>query len=79
MATAEQIIREIESLPAQEEVEVIRFAYRLDAKRRLTGKELSTLAACLVKATDPEETLALREEIARASTVAAQMPNPDIS
>jgi hypothetical protein len=63
--TAEQIIREIEGLPAQEQMEVIRFAYRLDAKRQLTGKELSALAARLVKATGPEETLALREEIAR--------------
>ena len=42
--TADQIIQEIKSLPPDEQAEVIRFAYRMDAERKLTGKELSSLA-----------------------------------
>jgi len=63
--TAEQVIREIEALPREEQVRVIQFAYRLDAQRQLTGPELTTLANRLVRSTDPAETLLLREEIAR--------------
>lgn len=63
--TAEQIIQEIQNLPTREQAEVIRFAYQLDAERQLTGGELSALAGRLVKATDPEEASALREEIVR--------------
>jgi hypothetical protein len=44
---------------------VIRFAYRLDAQRQLTGPELASMADRLVRSTDPAETLKLREEIAR--------------
>ncbi len=63
--TAEQIIREIETLPAEEQAAVIRFAYRLDAQRHLTGRELSALAERMVQSTDPVETMMLREEIER--------------
>jgi len=61
--TASQIIEEIKSLPPKEQVEVIRFAYHLDSERRLTGKELSALAARMVKATDPGEAAMVREAI----------------
>jgi hypothetical protein len=42
-----------------------RFAYRLDAERRLTGAELSALAERMVSATDPAEEAMLREAITR--------------
>ncbi len=58
--TAKQIMHEIETLPLEAQAEVIRFAYRLDARRHLTGPELSSLAERLVP-TDPAETMLLRE------------------
>jgi len=63
--TASQIIHQIERLSAEEQAEVIRFAYQLDAERQLSGSELSALAGKMVKATDPEEIAALREGIVR--------------
>jgi len=42
--TASHIIEEIEALPPDELLRVVRFAYRLDAERKLTGGELSALA-----------------------------------
>lgn len=63
--TAEQIIREIEALPRDEQAAIIRFAYRLDAERRLSGPELSTLAERMVAATDPAEALMLRDQLVR--------------
>jgi hypothetical protein len=48
--TAAQIINEIKSLPVEEQAEVIRFAYQMDAERQLTGKELSSLAERRVEA-----------------------------
>jgi hypothetical protein len=63
--TASQIIHEIEALPPEEQAKVVRFAYRLDAERRLTGPELSALAERMVSATDPAEEAMLRETITR--------------
>jgi hypothetical protein len=63
--TASQIIHEIEGLPPEEQAKVVRFAYRLDAERRLTGAELSALAERMVASTDPAETAMLRETITR--------------
>ncbi len=63
--TAEQIIREIEILSPEEQAKVVRFAYRLDAERQLTGKELSALAERMIESTDPAQTAMLREEIIR--------------
>lgn len=62
---ASQIIREISTLPPDEQAKVVRFAYSLDAERRLSGPELSALAARMVASTDPAETARLRTEIAR--------------
>ena len=63
--TAIQIIEEIKRLDPKEQLGVIRFAYQLDAERKLTGKELSGLAERMVNATDPAEQARVREEIIR--------------
>jgi hypothetical protein len=63
--TANQIIHEIEALPPEEQAKVVRFAYRLDAERQLTGAELSALAERMVAATYPAEAIMPRETITR--------------
>ena len=63
--TAEQVIHEIEALSPEEQARVVRFAYRLDARRQLTGPELAALAERMVHSTDPAEAMILRKEIAR--------------
>lgn len=62
--TTKQIIEEIKHLPPHEQAEVIRFAYRLDAERKLSGHELSALAERMVATTDPAEQALVRETIA---------------
>ena len=62
---ASQIISEISILPPDEQAKVVRYAYSLDAERRLSGPELSALAARMVASTDPAESASLRNEIAR--------------
>jgi hypothetical protein len=62
---AREIIREIAALPCNEQVEVIRYVYRLDAERKLTGGELTSLAERLAHTTDPAEGLVLRDAIVR--------------
>lgn len=63
--TVSEIIAQIGTLPPADQLQVIRFAYRLDAERRLTGKEIAALAERMVECTDPVETTRIREEIAR--------------
>ena len=63
--TANEIIEQIKRLNPKEQLCVIRFAYQLDAKRRLTGEELSGLAERMVKATDPAEGAIIREAMIR--------------
>ena len=63
--TAKQTITEIERLTPEEQAKVVGFAYRLDAERQLSGKELSALAARMVESTDPVQTAKLREAIVR--------------
>lgn len=63
--TAAQIIDEIKSLPPEEQAGVVRFIYKLDAERKLSGPELSTLAERLVNAEDPTEASRVRETIVR--------------
>ena len=63
--TASQIIVEIKRLDRKEQLGVIRFAYQLDAERRLTGKELAQLAERMVNATDPAEEALIREAMVR--------------
>ncbi len=62
---ASQIIREISTLPPEEQAKVVRFAYSLDAERRLSGPELSALAAKMAATTDPSEVARLKAEISR--------------
>ncbi len=63
--SANEIISEIERLPLSEQAEVIRFAYKLDAERMLSGKELAELAGRMIHTTDPTEKLRIREELTR--------------
>jgi hypothetical protein len=63
--TANEIIEEIKRLNPKAQLGVIRFAYQLDAERRLTGKELAGLAERMVKATDPTEAAIIREAMIR--------------
>ena len=63
--TARQVIHELETLPPDEQAKVIRFAYRLDAARQLTGPELSSLAEKMVHTSDPAEAALVRDAIVR--------------
>jgi len=63
--TASQIIREIQTLPLDEQAKVVRFARSLEPKPQLSGDELTALAKRMTEATDAEEALALREQIVR--------------
>ena len=63
--TAQQIIEEIKRLDPQEQLGVIRFAYKLDAERQLSGGELSKLAARMTETDDAVEAVAIRESIVR--------------
>ena len=63
--TASQVIHELEALPPDEQAEVIRFAYRLDAERQLTGPELSSLADKMVHTSDLAEAALVRDAIVR--------------
>jgi hypothetical protein len=61
--TASQIIEEIKRLDPKEQLGVIRFAYQLDAERKLSGNELSSLAKRMVDANDQLEAARIREII----------------
>ena len=63
--TASQIIDEIKSLPPEEQLKVIHFAYLIDAERQLSGKELSSLAERMANSTDAGEAALLRDAIFR--------------
>jgi hypothetical protein len=63
--SAREIISKIQRLPPTEQAEVIQFAYRLDAERMLSGKELGALAQRMIDTTHPVEKLRIREELTR--------------
>jgi hypothetical protein len=63
--TAAQIISEIKALPPEEQAGVVRAVYELDAERKLSGPELSSLAERLVQTNDPIEASRVRESIVR--------------
>jgi hypothetical protein len=63
--TASEIIEEIKRLDPQEQLGVIRFAYQLDAERKLSGPELSSLAARMTETDDAVEAARIREAIVR--------------
>ena len=69
--TASEIIVEIKRLDRKEQLGVIRFAYQLDAERRLTGKELAQLAERMVNAMDPAEEALIRQAMVRGFYSAA--------
>src|SRR6266545_1476710 len=60
--TASQI-HEIEALPSEEQMKLVRFACRLDAGRQFPGAELSALFERTVASTDPAEAAIFRETI----------------
>lgn len=63
--TADQIIEEIKRLHPKDQAGVIRFAYQLDAERKLSGKELSSLAVRMTETDDPAEAAIIRESVVR--------------
>jgi hypothetical protein len=63
--TASEIIEEIKRLDPQEQLGVIRFAYQLDAARKLSGAELSSLAARITETDDAVEAAGIRAAIVR--------------
>ena len=63
--TAAEVIEEIKRLDPKEQLGVIRFAYQLDAERKLSGSELSRLAARMTETDDPAEAATIREAIVR--------------
>ena len=73
--TAAQIIEEIRRLDPTEQLGVIRFAYQLDAERKLTGNELSSLAGRMAETNDPTEAAMIREAIVRGFYGAQEKKN----
>jgi len=63
--TAAQIISEIKALAPEEQAGVVRAVYELDAERKLSGPELSSLAERLVQADDPIKGSRVRESLIR--------------
>jgi hypothetical protein len=63
--TAAEIIEEIRRLDPKEQLGIIRFAYQLDAERKLSGSELSGLATRMTETDDPAEAATIREAIVR--------------
>jgi len=63
--TSAEIISEIKNLPPTGQAEVIQFAYRLNAARKLSPEELGALAEKMVEAEDEAEALVLRDAILR--------------
>ena len=68
--TASEIIEEIKRLGPKEQLGVIRFAYHLDAERKLSGAELSSLAARMTETDDAVEAARIREAVVRGDAVA---------
>ena len=63
--SATQVIEEIQHLTPTEQAKVIQFAYRLDAERMLSGKELAAFAKRMIDASDPVEKRKIRDELTR--------------
>jgi len=72
--TAAQIISEIKALAPEEQAGVVRAVYELDAERKLSGPELSSLAERLVQAYDPIEGSRVHEPIIRGFYGAEREP-----
>ena len=76
--TADQIIEEIKRLDPKDQLGVIRFAYQLDAERKLTGKELSSLATRMTETDDPAEAAIIGRASFAASTAGSKRRMPKI-
>lgn len=63
--TAAEIIDGIKRIPPEEQAGIVRFVYRFDAERKLSGPELSALAQRFITASDPVEASPVRQEIVR--------------
>jgi hypothetical protein len=63
--TVSELIEEIKRLSPEDQTAVIRFAYELDAARKLSGDELSTLAERMVKSESNADKMMLRDAIIR--------------
>lgn len=63
--TAAKVIEEIKTLSPQQQLEVIRFTFRVASTRPLTSAELSVLATRIVESTDPDEVQRLKSVITR--------------
>ncbi len=59
------IIEEIQNLSSEDQARIIQFASVLDAKRRLSGSELNSLASYMTESSDPVEAMIAREAIMR--------------
>jgi hypothetical protein len=60
---AAQIIEEIKRLSPEEQAAASRLVYQLDAERKLSGSELSSLAERFVSEQDPPKVSRVREAI----------------
>ena len=63
--TPTQIMQEIKNLKHDDQATIVEFAYKLDAERQLSGKEIASLAKRMVATTDPLEKARIREQITR--------------
>lgn len=63
--TAAQIVEEIKRLSPEEQAAAVRLVYQFDAERKLSGRELSSLAERFVNEQDPVEASRVREAIVR--------------
>jgi hypothetical protein len=57
------IIEEIQNLSSDDQAKIIKFVSVLDAKRRLSGSELNSLASYMADSADPVEQMIAREAI----------------
>ena len=64
MSVAE-ILKELPKLSAKDLAQVFRLVHDLEAKQRMSGRQLTGLAEKLPHTTDPKEAARLREEIGR--------------
>jgi hypothetical protein len=61
--TAAEIIREIEALTPDEQEQVVRYAWQVGARRKLSPAELGARAQRLTTTDDPLEAAVIREEM----------------
>jgi len=63
--SATEVIKEIQDLPPDEQVQVIEFALKLARTCPLTAKELTSLAQRMADTDDPAEAERLKTSVAR--------------